>query len=369
MNRRHLHYKKGIGKSWLNLSIIEEEHGNYKAAEEYIRKALPILKQENMQADYHRSSVFLGWILSNRGFLEQSIAIYKHELPYHEAIKDSEHIAAINRVIARAYDAMGNSENAFNYFQKDFAIQKKPADAWGKRSTATLKAAVYLAAGDTVNAAFYYKQAALFSTDQHAALGAYHANMAIAYRLQKNYDSALQQMRYSQQKLQSSNTDSLFRRVALMTSYNLLTNVFLSLKNYDSVIYYCQQTLVFFKNGDYVIALLPTLKNIAAAYSGKNQYSKALYYSDLLLAYAQRSGARRFKRDAYKLLANIYEEQHNTDLTNKYHLKYLLLNDSLQNDKYISQAAAWKAIMDININEANYKNQLSKNEYTRELTI
>ena len=61
---------------------------------------------------------------------------------------------------ARAYDAMGNSENAFTYFQKDFAIQKNPTDAWGKRSTATLKAAVYLAAGDTANAALYYKQAA-----------------------------------------------------------------------------------------------------------------------------------------------------------------------------------------------------------------
>ena len=39
-----------------------------------------------------------------------------------------------------------------------------------------------------------------------------------------------------------------------------------------------------------------------------------------------------------------------------------MLNDSLQNDKYISQASAWKAINDININEANYQNQLKINE-------
>ncbi len=47
-----------------------------------------------------------------------------------------------------------------------------------------------MAAGDTANAVFYYKQAALSSLDQHAQLGAYHYGMAIAYNLQKKYDSA-----------------------------------------------------------------------------------------------------------------------------------------------------------------------------------
>ena len=129
---QQLHYLKGIGRALQNMSFIEEEHGNFKVAEDYTRKALPILQKENMQVQYHRGSVFLGWILHNRGFFAQSISIYKKELPYYEAIKDSEHIAAICRVTARAYDFAGNSENAFAYFQKDFAIQKKSRDAWEK---------------------------------------------------------------------------------------------------------------------------------------------------------------------------------------------------------------------------------------------
>ena len=56
-------------------------------------------------------------------------------------------------------------------------------------------------------------------------------------------------------KLQSSNADSLFRKVALMISYNTLTDLFLSLKKFDSAIIYARQPLSFFKNGDYVIAL------------------------------------------------------------------------------------------------------------------
>ena len=50
------------------------------------------------------------------------------------------------------------------------------------------------------------------------------------------------------------------------------------------------------------------------------------------------------------------------NLANDYHLKYILLNDSLQNDKYISQAAAWQAINDINMNGVKYENQLKINE-------
>ena len=359
---QRLHYLRGTGRALLNMSFIEEEHGNFKAAEDYTRKALPILQRENMQAQYHRACVFLGWILHNRGFFAQSIRIYKKELPYYEAIKDSEHIAAICRVTARAYDYKGNSENAFTYFQKDFAIRKKPIDAWGKRSSATLKAAVYLAAGDTANAALYYKQAAIVSSDQHAVLGAYHGNMTIAYKLQKKYDSALLEVHENIAEIQSSNTDSLYRKVALMISYNELIDVFLSLKKFDSAIIYSRQPMSFFKNGDYVVFLLPALRTVATAYHAKSQNSTALYYINQLLAYAQHSGARKFERDGYKLLWQIYTDQHNDKLADNYHLKYILLNDSLQNDKYISQAAAWKAINDININEARYQNQLKINE-------
>ncbi|MBS1748116.1 MAG: histidine kinase [Bacteroidetes bacterium] len=359
---KQINYIKGIGRAWQNLGYVEEEHGNLKSAEEYTRKALHVLQKENIDAQYHRCHVFLGWILNNRGFLAKSIQIFRQELPYYEAIKDSTHVAAISRMTARAYDAMGNSGEAFNYFQKDFAIQKNSVDSWGKRSSATLKAAVYLAAGDTLNAALYYKQAAIASVDQHVIVEAYHSNMAIAYRLLKKYDTALLEMRKSISIIQSSTKDSLYRKVALMTSYNTLADLFISLKKYDSALMYGRKAMLFFKTGDYIMNLMPALKTIAAAYYALNKNNSALYYTNQLLAYSRRSDARRFERDGYNLLSQVYAAQHKTILAGNYNLKYILLNDSLENNKYISQAAAWKAINDININEANYKNQLNINE-------
>ncbi len=359
---KKLHYEKGIGRAFLNRAFIEEEHGDFRTAEDYTRKAIPILQKEKLEAQYHRAHDFLGWILDNRGFFRQAIAIYQKEIPYYEIIKDSVHVAGLYRMTARAYDRLGYSEIAFTYFQKDFAIQKNPTDAWGKRSSATLRAAVYLAAGDTANAAFYYKQAALFSVDQHVLVEAYHLHMAIAYSLQKNYDSALLEIRKGNLKIQSSKEDLLFRKVGLMRNYNTLSDLFVSLKEFDSAIVYGRQSLSFFTNGDYVLYIMPALKTLAIAYHEKHQTADALFYTNQLLAYAQRSGAKRFERDGYKLLWQIYKGQQKTNLADNYRLKYILLNDSLQNDKYISQASAWKAINDINTNEANYQNKLKINE-------
>ncbi|MBN8787384.1 MAG: histidine kinase [Terrimonas sp.] len=355
---KQLQYIKGTGRAYQNLGYIEEEHGNLKTAEDYTRKALAVLEKENMETQHHRCRVFLGWILHNRGFSTQGIRILKQELPYYKTIKDSVHIAAISRMIARAYMSMGNSEDAFTYFQQDFAIQKTPQDAWGKRSSATLKATVYLAAGDTVNASLYYKEAALASIDQRQIIGAYYGNMATAYALQKKYDSALLLMRKRHDIIKASTSDSLFRKVELMVNYNELSGLFVSLKEYDSAISYARQSSDFFRNGDYMTFLMPALRTMAAVHYAKHQNAAALNNARQLLAYAKKSGARPFERDAYKLLWQIYSVQHKSIIANSHYLKYILLNDSLQNDKYISQALAWKAINDIQ----NYRNQLQINE-------
>jgi len=359
---QQLHYLKGMGKAFQNMGTIEEEHGNFIMAEEYIRKALPVLSAKNMQADYNRSLILLGWIRHNRGFFSQSITLYKTGLPYYEALKNPVYLSAIYRIIARAYDAMGNSEDAFTYFQKDFAIKKNATDTWGKRSTATLKAAVYMAAGDTASAASCYREAGDLSVKQHVILEGYHLNRAIAYNLLKKYDSAMVEMHKSIYEIKSSDIDSLFRKPALMIGYGTLTDLFLSLRQFDSAVIYSQQPLLFFRKNDYTVQLMPLLRSVANAYYQKHQYTDATDYTNQLLFYAQRSGARKLRRDGYRLLWQIYTAQRKSTFADRYHLKYILLNDSLQNDKYISQAAAWKAINDININEADYKSQLAIHE-------
>jgi sensor histidine kinase YesM len=358
---QHLHYLPGIGKAFQNMGMIEEEHNNFKSSEFYTQKALLILQKENMQAEFHRGRINLGWCLYHRGLFQQSIIIYKAELPYYAAVKDTEHLAMIYRMMARAYDIQGSSENAFTYFQKDFMIRKKPKDVFGNVVTPSAKALFYLTAGDTATAILYYRQAAASSINQHVILEAYHQTMAIVYELQKKYDSSLMEIQKNIVLIQSSKSDSLYRKAALMISYSDLIDVFYSLKKFDSVIVYGKLVQTFFKQGEDVTSLMAVLKTVASACNAKKENFNALFYINQLLTYSQSTGAKRFERDGYRLLWHIYSEQHKTNLANTYHLKYVVLNDSLENDKYISQAAAWQAINEININEVKYENRLKLN--------
>ena len=359
---QQLNYLAGMGKALHNRAMINEEHGDLVAAENYMRKALGIFATENMEAEYHRSHVLLGWILHNRGRFGQSIQIYKNELPYYEASKNAVGLASLYRNLARAYEWQGNSENAFTWFQKDFILNKKPGSTPDKRINASLIASVYLAAGDSANAANYFKQTALFSITPHASLNADYLNMAMAYSFQKKYDTAMIKIRTGINKLKSTNSDSLLRKMALMSSYIALTDLFLTQKKFDSVITYGRQAIMFFKKGDFKTALLPLLKTLATAYKEKAQYSRALYYSNQLVEMAQHSGARRFERDGYKLLWQIYSARNNLKFADDFHLKYLVLNDSLEMDKYISQTAAWQVINERNIHDLKFENQLILNE-------
>jgi len=366
---RQISYMPGIGKANLNMGIIEEEHNNLLTAVKYLDKALPVLQKENMKTDFHRGRVFLGWCSYRLGLTEQGISILHEELPYYEDTRDTINLDKLYRMIARAYNSQGNSEKAFTYLQKDFSVNKPATDTWGKRSTATLKAAVYMAAGDTGNAVLYYKQAAIVSKHQPATMTSYQQNMANAYILQKKYDSALFEIRNAITEIQSLNDDSLYRKFILLTNYNALSDILLSQNRYDSAILYANHAMLYYKNCGDMLGLLSALKTLAVAHNSKNEEATALLYANQLLANAKKSGARPFERDACKILWQIFSSQHKTKEAKDYYLKYSLLNSDLQNDKYISQSAAWKAINDIRINEVKYENQLKLNEERNNVKI
>lgn len=356
-----LHYSRGTGKALQNLGIIAEEHGDFKAALYYTQKSLPILEKENMSAEYHRGRVFLGYCLYQTGSFAESIDISKKEIPYYEAIGDSEHIAMVCRMTGRTYDILGNAQDAFTYYKKNFIIQDDATDVNGKIMSPYYKSLVYLAAGDTVNAILCRRQASTASLNQRVSLASFYLHKAAVFSLQKQYDSALFEIRKSIWHIQSSTTDSLYRKAELMMSYCFFTDAFLSLKNFDSAIIYGQRSIDFYKNAGNIPDLMWALKMVASAYHSKKENANALLYTRQLFNYAQKTGAKRHKRDALRLFWSIYENRHNTVLANSYHLKYALLNDALEKEKYISQGEAWKAITDIKAAELRYQNNLRVN--------
>lgn len=352
-----LDYAPGIGKAYQNIGMVEEEHGNYILSEAYTARAIPILYSQNMQNEFHRAQVNVAWCKFNRGNYNEAIKIYEKELLYYNTIKDTIHIAMINRMIGRAYDLQGFSDMAFNYYEVDLKIKKYPNDTYGTLRSPVYKANIYLAAGDTANAILNYRFALAYAEKQHLKPDYLNATSFHIYRLQKKFDSALLYLNQISLLLQSRQTDLLFRKVALMENSVNLSVLYLDMKNYDSAIFFGLQYLEEFKKGGNVNKVMVSLKNIATAYFTKANQPKALYFTNQLLRYSQQTGARPFIRDAFLLLSKIYDSKQQLNVAYGWYKKYNELNTVLEKDNFSAKLYAGDAIAKMNEEEERYRSQ------------
>ena len=352
-----LNYVPGIGEAYQNIGMVEEERGNYIRSEYYTALAIPKLFNQNMQTELHRARINYGWCKFNQGQYNEAIEIYIKELPYYNKIKDTVHIAMINRMIGKAYDRQGYSEIAFNYYEVDLKSKKTPNDILGTLYSPFYKGDLYLAAEDTGNAILNYREAAFYSRKQYMKPGYLYSTLSLIYRLQKKFDSALFYLNQNNMLTKSKKEDPLFSKVALMENSLNLSSLYLDTKEFDSAISFGLHYLNEFSNAGDINRLMISLKNVATAYFSKANKSRSFYFANQLLYYSQRAGARPFIRDAYLLLSQIYDSKKESAVAYSWFRKYSELNSILEKDNFKAKMYAWDAVAKMNAEEETYRSQ------------
>lgn len=352
-----LNYVPGIGKAYQNMGMVEEEHGNYIRSEYYTDLAIPKLYSQKMQTEFHRARINYGWCKFNTGKYNEAIEIYIKELPYYHKIKDTTHIAMINRMIGKAYDKQGYSELAFNYYEVDLKSKKTPNDILGTLNSPFNKADLYLSVGDTANAILNYREAAFYAKNQHMKPGYLYSILSRIYRLQKKFDSALFYLNQINTLTKSKKEDLSFRKFGLMVNSLRLSSLYLDLKNYDSAIFFGLQYLNEFSKGGDVNSLMISSKIVSTAYYNKANNSRSLYFANQLLYYSQKAGARPFIRDAYLLLSQIYDSKKELNVAYSWFRKYSELNSILEKDNFKAKMYAWDVAAKMNVEEEAYRTQ------------
>ncbi len=355
-------YKPGIAKAYQNIGMIEEERGDFSKSKYFTGLAIHLMENENMPAELHRAHINLGFCMYNTGYFDEAINIYKKELPYYQSLPDTIHLAMIYRMIGRALNSQGQSEMAFQYYQKDFNIQKKSGDILGILYSPEAKGELYMSAGDTANAITYFRQSVLPAKLQHMRLDYYYFYESNIFILQKKYDSSLYCLKKNAAYIHSSINDSIFRiRSSMLNDLNQ-SDTYLLLKENNLAISKSREPIKAFTKGGDIINLMHALKNMATAYLAKSNNTKALLYANRFLEMAEKTGARPNIRDAYYLLWRIFESQKKIAPAYEYCKKYISLKNSLDNDNYLSKISAWDAIKKMNDEEANYNFKLGVNE-------
>ncbi|HRH51378.1 MAG TPA: histidine kinase [Panacibacter sp.] len=359
---QQLKYALGIGTAFQNIAFVEEEYGDFIKSEYYAKLAIPIFEKENRQIELNRAKINLGWYFFHQGKYQEAMEIYQKELPFYQTIKDTEHVAMIFLLMGLNLTSQGYYEKAFEYFQKNFNTQKKANGILDILYSPERRADLYLGAGDTANALLYYRKVAAHASEHNIILDYSSVIKSTIYTLQKQYDSALFCLKQNLLFVQTSNTDSLFKKRELMLNALDLLPLYLSLSDFDSVIKYAVDPLKSFANGGDIDNLMPVLKNVTKACIMKLEYKKALYYVKQLIAYAEKTGARPYIRDGYLFLSDIFAAQHKIDMAYGYRIRYNTLNDSLNKDNYASRLAAFDVITKMNTEEKNYRDQLKITE-------
>ncbi len=352
-----LNYVPGIGKAYQNISMVEEQHGNYIRSGYFTALAIPILERQNLQTEFHRARINYGWCKFNTGNYNEAIEIYLKELPYYKKIKDTMHLAMINRMIGKAYDKQGYSETAFNYYEVDLKSKKDPNDILGTLNSPFNKADLYFSVGDTINAISNYREAAFYAKKQHMKPDYLYSTLSRIYRLQKKFDSALFYLNEINTLTKLKKEDLPFKKFALMVNSLNLSSLYLDLKKYDSSIFFGLQYLKEFSKGGDVNRLMMSLKNVATAYFKKANKPRSYYYSNQLLFYSQKAGARPFIRDAYLLLSQTYDSSKEVNAAYSWFRKYSELNSILEKDNFKAKMYAWDAVAKMNIDEEVYRTQ------------
>lgn len=366
---QQLNYSPGIGKSFQNLGMVEEEHGDFFKSEYYTALAISLLEKNNMQTELNRARINLGYCFYHQGRYKEAIEIYQKELPYYKAVKDSSHLSMIYRMIGKVYGQQGYTENVFRYFQKNFEITKNKDQILRFLYTPGYSVNLIKASSDTVNALLYFNQSNEYLNNQHMELNYYYETLSNIYSLKKQYDSAISCFHQINTFINSTYSDSSLKKIDLLRYSIRLAELYILINDFDHALVISSESSAKFAKGGDIVSLMPVLKNIATAYDLKSDYENSLYYTKQLLEIAEATGSRPFVRDGYLLLSDLYQRKNQSKLASNYRIKYTNLSDTIQQEDFKSKFAAWDLITKMYIEEEKYITQLKIAESQNNTTI
>jgi tetratricopeptide (TPR) repeat protein len=280
---------KGVADNYIDIGIIKSLKGNYESAEEYYKKAVEIqneIKDEPGLAKAYRN---IGNVYYYQGETNQSIEYYQKSLVLSEKINDLESVSRCYNNIGMIYSERALYNWAEEYFSKSLVIKKKTGD---KRGIATaynnlgdvyFKQQKYSEANDFYSKSFKIREEVKDKRGMAISLlyiGRVFAKQHQFVDAERNYKASL--------KINEEITDLEQQSVVLME----MAAIFLDTKKYSEGIAFASKAIEIGKS----LKTLPRL------------------------------------RDAYEVMAKIYEKQNNIPEAYKYYKEYINMKDSIYSD-------------------------------------
>ncbi len=264
-----------------------------------------------------------GQALWYQGDFEEAILIINLSINYFKKLHQKREISDATMTISTIYGNQGNYEKAFEVAQQALVLSEELHDVANKVLSLTEIGKSYRNIGDYASALEYYKKAN--DDNPGKSYWCYRhlmQSMGDLYCDLQKFDSA----RDFYQQSFKGNPGSKSTQLRL-AEYYLLRHQYDSAKTLFTNLY---DTL---KPGGERHLFLYSILGLSKIYLAKKDFAKAKQYAHEGLRFAKEKNARLNIRNAYELLANIYEALHQPALAYRYYKQYVQMKEAVLNDQ------------------------------------
>lgn len=371
-----LNYGKGKGNALYTRGVIEMAQSNFDLAIKYFEEAAEVYHDNDITKNISGCYNGIGVIYTYRGEYEESITYLKKAQQIDEEVGIVKNIPIYILNIGNNYMRIGKYEEAVSNFKESLKLFTDINNTLGMANSLKNIAIIYQEQGNYPLALEYDNKALLLAKEiqDSAGIANSYNNMSIIYKLQKNYDKSLELLEKAvtiQEKLKNdkaiagikNNIASIYMRKddnstaikyleealeinreinALSQIVECLNNLgyaYVSLKKYDDAGRYYEEAKNISLEIDHKESLCYSYLGIADSYMEQKKYNQALPNALNSLELATEFSYLDYKKEAHKVLSEIYEV--NGDYKNAFvhHKEYKILNDSLFNKENIEKTA------------------------------
>ncbi|MDR6966886.1 tetratricopeptide (TPR) repeat protein [Flavobacterium arsenatis] len=238
---------------------------------------------------------------------------YKNEITPKQQVK-------LYEVVASAYSYQQSYLSALDYFYKTLDLQKK-VDTPRLHYTYNNIGCTYMQLGDSTKARnFLYKSVESLknviakgkSEEKSVEAFLVYSNLAVLEMERKNYEKALEMFH-----IYHKNSIRLKDTAGLVNTYQNLSNIFHSLKQKDSALFYSNRGIEIAKKGKLSNEIIYLYHNRGLNYR-ETQKDSAIYYLEKVFVLAKEKPLTDVKLSSSKELANLYEDQNNYKKATEY---------------------------------------------------
>ena len=287
------------------LHVFQERRGLWREYLAWAERGLRLAEEKGWREEFGRLLVHFGFAYNALGQREQALDYYERALPITEEVGDRAGEATTLNNIGLVYDNLGQREKALDYYERALPIQEEVGDRYGEATTLNNIGLVYNALGQREQALDYYERVLPITEEvgDRAGEATTLSNIGAVYDALGQREKALD---YYERALPI--LEEVGNRAGEATTLNNIGLVYANLGQRERALDYYERALPIAEEVGNRAGEAMTLNNIGLVYDHLGQREKALDYYERALPIQKEVGDRAGESMTLNNIGRVYDD-------------------------------------------------------------